>query len=682
MATPSFHSFDENNILQDGDKIRQFLKTLRVVAPKATIYYLDELNGPEKGDKYDEADGLHTAKGYIYKETETLGISIRSPAEPKNLGTVNSTNNMHSQEGRVCKSEDPEGAVPNERQPDIQNLQPNNVQRHNSETCPVRVLIRTKRTGQNSLPYQDTYSVFSKADDTHAHDHSSTIDCSRGRYAQATTTYKIFETPMNNSVLTGTYGKTQLNIPECAAEHDKLSEFPMSSTPGRPTASKALWREASLPHCPKLSTTTGQMYTDGKQCLSEVTDVGKQTDNTHVRLMCHKLIHDDHTSTDVQHIEDSLADSDLLSSVDRKNCLEKYLRVNCDQRYLADCDYKYPVGGHPRNVIDSSGLAVMRFESWRLSTFSHVQNWLAVSTLRLANSGFYYDEERDDIVCFSCNLRKRDWDKSDVVAVVHLELSPDCDQANFRDDRNVPVSKYPHVGPTDESPVLPGLSQQTHHGSRDDSGGFDTDGESTDASGATGTGFSAISTSQTFHTDPQSAAENNRNASRDNIPQRDPESSTKYPSSGTPFSGKTHTNSSLAAQSAETVVQHVSRSPLDNLAGFTPPVGNDKTGQLYPTTTTTQAPSACSTPPTAQHHRYPVQPEQDRNAVPIQSGSSVPRRRDDEPVEVYNSFDVRRAVSPGNASVSARLASFVDWPARGLPSPRLLVIAGFYYLGT
>ena len=110
----------------------------------------------------------------------------------------------------------------------------------------------------------------------------------------------------------------------------------------------------------------------------------------------------------------------------------------------------------------------MRFESWRLSTFSHVQNRLAVSTLRLANSGFYYDEERDDIACFSCNLRKRDWDTSDAVTVVQLELSPDCDQANFRDARNVPVSKYSHVGPTDESSVLPGLSQQTHHGSRDD----------------------------------------------------------------------------------------------------------------------------------------------------------------------------------------------------------------------
>ena len=114
------------------------------------------------------------------------------------------------------------------------------------------------------------------------------------------------------------------------------------------------------------------MYTDGKQCLSEVTDVGKQTDNTHVRLMCHKLILDDHTSIDGQHIEDSLANSDHLSSVDPKNCLDKYLRVNCDQRYSADCDYKYPVGGHPRNVIDSSGLAVMRFESWRPVSYTHL----------------------------------------------------------------------------------------------------------------------------------------------------------------------------------------------------------------------------------------------------------------------------------------------------------------------
>ena len=651
---------DENSISQDADKMPQFLKAFCIVKSKTTIWHLDELNGPEKGNKYDEADRLLPAKRYIYKEKETLGISIRSPAGPGSLGTVNSTNNMHSQEGRVCKSEDPEGAVSSERQPDIQNLQPKTQQRHNSETCPLHVFIRTTRTGQNSLP-NDTYSVFPKADDTHAHDHSFTIDYSRGRYPQATTTYKICETHMNNSVLTGTYGKTQLNIPELAVEHDKLSEFPMSSTPG-PTASKALWRGASLPHYLKLSTTTGQMYTDGKQYVSEVIEVGKQTDNTHVPLMCPNLMHDDDTSIDGQHLEDSLHSSDHLSNVDLKNCLIKYLRVNCDLRYTADCDYKYPADYHRRNVIDSSGLAVMRFESWRLSTFSHVQNRLVVSTLRLAHSGFYYDEERDDIVCFSCNLRKRDWDKSDAIAVVHLELSPDCDQANFRDDRNVPVSKYPHVGPTDESSVLPVPSQQTHHGSRNDSGGFSTDSESTDASGATGTDFSAMSTSQTFHTGPQSAAENNRNTSGD-IPPRDPEISTKYPSSGTPFSGKTHTNFSLAA-------------------GFTPPAGNDRTGQLHPTTTTTQAPSACSRPPTAQHHRHPVQPEQDRNAVPNQSSSSVPRRGDDEPVEVYNSFDMRRAVSLVNASISARLASFVDWPSRGLPSPRLLAIAGFYYLGT
>ena len=157
----------------------------------------------------------------------------------------------------------------------------------------------------------------------------------------------------------------------------------MSSTPGRPTASKTLWREASFPHCPKLSTTTGQMYTDGKQCLSEVTDVGKQTVNRHVPLMCPKLIHDDHTSIDGQHIEDSLANSDHLISVDPKNCLEIYLTVNHDQRYSADCDYKYPADHHPRNVIDSSGLAVMRFEMWRLSTFSHVQNRLALSLIHI-----------------------------------------------------------------------------------------------------------------------------------------------------------------------------------------------------------------------------------------------------------------------------------------------------------
>ena len=103
---------------------------------------------------------------------------------------------------------------------------------------------------------------------------------------------------------------------------------------------------------------------------------------------------------------------------------------------------------HTHGLVDSSGKAIMRSEHWRLKSFAKMES-LPVSAQRLAQNGFYYDENLDDIVCYSCQLKKRRWDRTERIAVVHLLLSPHCEHANFCDERNIGETPYVSLpGPT------------------------------------------------------------------------------------------------------------------------------------------------------------------------------------------------------------------------------------------
>ncbi|PVD28721.1 hypothetical protein C0Q70_11315 [Pomacea canaliculata] len=78
-------------------------------------------------------------------------------------------------------------------------------------------------------------------------------------------------------------------------------------------------------------------------------------------------------------------------------------------------------------------------EFWRLATFKDAVD-VPVFVQRLAQSGFYYNDELNDILCFSCGVSKRHWHQGDRPALVHLHLSPKCPQANSCDSRNIPIT--------------------------------------------------------------------------------------------------------------------------------------------------------------------------------------------------------------------------------------------------
>ena len=310
---------------------------------------------------------------------------------------------------------------------------------------------------------------------------------------------------------------------------------------------------------------------------------------------------------------------------------------------------------HP-GIFFTSPQERRRFEFYRLSTFAKLED-LQVSPVRLAESGFYYDEELDDIVCFSCRLSKRHWNEGEKkVAIVHLTLSNNCAQANFQDERNVPVkNQFPHIVSltTPEQP-----RENINNNQRSDISNT-TAWETIDARGSSRTQLSASALSSTVESHPQTS---NCNSVLGPLSAPNPTPAngarSKAGNSGLQSSGRPEVNGNTSRRS------------------------ND--------------PLPCQPTAATGNCRYPVQVDQPLSAGPNQSvpcGASGGDSRQTQgghsrsdglpggDSEV-SSLDTRRAVSPGNASVSARLASFVDWPARGLPSPRLLVIAGFCYLGT
>lgn len=77
-------------------------------------------------------------------------------------------------------------------------------------------------------------------------------------------------------------------------------------------------------------------------------------------------------------------------------------------------------------------------EAERLRTFVLWPSDSAVDPARLAKSGFCYTGKDDEVVCFSCQGHIKDWQYGDIVQRKHVELFPNCDFVNNK-STNVPL---------------------------------------------------------------------------------------------------------------------------------------------------------------------------------------------------------------------------------------------------
>ncbi|KAK7107757.1 hypothetical protein V1264_015620 [Littorina saxatilis] len=408
-------------------------------------------------------------------------------------------------------------------------------------------------------------------------------------------------------------------------------------------------------------------HTDGMESFPELHKVSKNIDRIAASLSCKDTEYFDHGYS--------------------KEASLRFLRCARNEALLPagifDVQTVAPSTLYDPIAFFRSPLERLRWEFWRLCTFAPLSDNLSVSPIRLAQSGFYYDEEQDDIICFSCDLRKRHWSENEkTVAVVHLALNEHCLQANFSDDTNVAIeTDTPRLSSTPGTGLPP--SEVYPRVSRDDSGRTDyevPDGlqssESSESSfsrnqyhfnGVTTANHTLTSASQRSSQNGHTAAISGGNEQNGQV---------QAYSLPPPISRAEEISShrQMAALSAGTALQQTVVSCCTNASD----------AQRTSTTNTPEVAAA------ADHSQYPVQPEQAPEAVPPETlcygsqGNSEEHSalESDGDHSETSGLDMRRAACPGNSSVKGRLASFGDWPGAGLPTPRDLVPAGFYYMGT
>lgn len=83
----------------------------------------------------------------------------------------------------------------------------------------------------------------------------------------------------------------------------------------------------------------------------------------------------------------------------------------------------------------------MAMEFLRLCSMHDYPSKQGPSLLRLAQAGFYYEGNGDELICFSCGVRNRNWSYGDSPNEIHQRLSPGCKFLSEGGDGNVPVPR-------------------------------------------------------------------------------------------------------------------------------------------------------------------------------------------------------------------------------------------------
>ena len=78
------------------------------------------------------------------------------------------------------------------------------------------------------------------------------------------------------------------------------------------------------------------------------------------------------------------------------------------------------------DLSDSTSVSNMKYETYRLKSFSHVSSSFAVCTKTLAKNGFYFIGLKDEVCCISCKCKLSNWKKEDNIRQRHQNESPSC----------------------------------------------------------------------------------------------------------------------------------------------------------------------------------------------------------------------------------------------------------------
>ncbi|WAR07716.1 BIR7A-like protein [Mya arenaria] len=106
----------------------------------------------------------------------------------------------------------------------------------------------------------------------------------------------------------------------------------------------------------------------------------------------------------------------------------------------------------------------MKNEWARFQSFNKFQGEMDASFVRLAQSGFFYNGEKDLMQCFSCGVKNNEWPMELPVDEIHKQLQPNCPFMNKLDKSNIPI----HPGDCDSETETQKVPEESASGGPDD----------------------------------------------------------------------------------------------------------------------------------------------------------------------------------------------------------------------
>ncbi|XP_070188899.1 serine-rich adhesin for platelets-like [Littorina saxatilis] len=77
---------------------------------------------------------------------------------------------------------------------------------------------------------------------------------------------------------------------------------------------------------------------------------------------------------------------------------------------------------------------------YRLATLSALPAYVPTSRIKLADAGFYFRGQHDEVICYSCGERHSEWSREDNPMEIHRRLSPHCPHVMQRVAESVALS--------------------------------------------------------------------------------------------------------------------------------------------------------------------------------------------------------------------------------------------------
>ena len=103
------------------------------------------------------------------------------------------------------------------------------------------------------------------------------------------------------------------------------------------------------------------------------------------------------------------------------------------------------------------GSQYMYYEN-RLKTFNTWPKQIVPTKFALAKCGFFYEGYTDEVKCFACNVRIKDWERTDEPWQEHQKWSPACEyikMVGWNTQEDVPNNSTLFKGPSSTDDVIP-----------------------------------------------------------------------------------------------------------------------------------------------------------------------------------------------------------------------------------